>query len=66
MESRDQQGQVICVLRGYTVTEVLEQRADETILAGYCISGPNAASQVVYPRAEDAMRAIDLLIDGPG
>ena len=54
-------GRIVCVLRGYTVTEVLTPAENGVQLAGFRVFGPGAASDVVHATAEDAMRAIDEL-----
>ena len=57
-------GRIVCVIRGYTVTEVVDVRADGEFLAGYTVFGPGAADDTFYPTPEEVVRVIDRLVDG--
>ena len=57
-------GRIVCVIRGYTVTEVLAEAGVDDALLGYCVFGPGADNDAVYPTPEETMRVIDRLVDG--
>ena len=57
-------GRTVCVIRGYTVTEVLAESGAAEALLGYCVFGPGAANAAVYPTPEETVQIIDRLVDG--
>jgi hypothetical protein len=60
MVKRTRLGRVVCIVRGYTVTEVLEDRDEGVELVGFSVFGNGSrATASIYASAEEAMRAID-------
>lgn len=62
MEHNSRLGQAVCIFRGYTVIEVLEDGG--TNLVGFSVFGPGVPNTSVFATPEEAMRAVDARIDG--
>jgi hypothetical protein len=62
MERTPHLGRIVCIYRYYTVTEVIEDAGDGVKLAGFSVFG-RGASRVVYATPEEAMQAVDDLLE---
>jgi hypothetical protein len=65
MEQQGRLGKIVCIFRGYTVIEVFEPK-DGDALAGFSVFGSGLPNGAVYATPEDAMRAIDEVLDARG
>jgi hypothetical protein len=60
MVKRTRLGRVVCIVRGFTVTEVLADRDEGVELVGFSVFGNGSrTAATVYASAEEAMQAID-------
>ena len=64
IDQQDRLGRIVCLLRGYTVTEVLRDLDGKGVgLAGFRVFGQGLSAGPVYLTAEEAMQAIEALFD---
>ena len=59
MVKRTRLGRVVCIVRGFTVTEVLADRDEGVELVGFSVFGNGSRTATIYASAEEAMQAID-------
>jgi hypothetical protein len=64
MDQQDRLGRIVCIVRGYTVTEVLRDDSGNGVeLAGFRVFGKGLSVGKVYATAEEAAQAIDNVLD---
>jgi hypothetical protein len=60
MEKKTRLGRIVCIVRGFTVIEVLADRDEGVELVGFSLFGNGSrAAARIYASAEEAMQAID-------
>jgi len=63
MDQQERLGRIVCIVRGYTVTEVLRDVDGNGVeLAGFRVFGKGLPAGKVYATAEEAAQAIDKLL----